>query len=107
MAATASKKAVAERKEQMAAAGVAKRANTRGYCEHGRGKRCRDCGRGYCEHRRQKGRCRDCGTGLCRRLRHEPLPPSPEGHVQGLRHGLLQARAPEGPVQGPTTYNRQ
>ena len=62
-----------------------------------------------CDHGRQKGRCKDCGTGYCKHNRRRP-----EELVQGLRHGLLPAWAPEGPVQGLhckwTTYtidNRQ
>jgi hypothetical protein len=59
----AAKKVVAERKEQMAAAKMAKRANTSGYCEHGRRKRqCKECDTVQCQHRRQKGRCKDCSS---------------------------------------------
>jgi hypothetical protein len=83
-----------------------------GKCEQGRKEsKCKDCGTGYCEHGRQEARCKDCGTGRCKHgrekgkckagLRHGLLRARvPEGPVQGLRHGLLRARAPDDPVQG-------
>jgi hypothetical protein len=48
-----------------------------------------------CQHGRRKRQCMDCGTGDGRML-----PRAPEVPVQGLRLGLLPARAREAQVQG-------
>jgi hypothetical protein len=54
-----------------------------------------DCGTGMWQHGRQKSQCVDCGTGYCKHGRQKPEEP-----VRRLRHGLLQAPAPQVPVQG-------
>jgi hypothetical protein len=52
-----------EEKRIKPAARRARRANTPGYCQHGRRERqCRDCGTGHCEHGCQKHQCRDCSA---------------------------------------------
>jgi hypothetical protein len=64
-------------------------------CDHGRLKsQCKDCGTGYCLHGRREGRALQglrCGLLLARAL---------EEAVQGLRYGLLRPRALEEAVQG-------
>jgi hypothetical protein len=80
------------------------------HCQDGRAKqRCKQgcgCGRGFCASVSMDARS-TCARAVARAAASAGAGSWPEGGVQGLRHGLLRARAPEEQVQGPALNGRQ